>query len=135
MERARPRTQGIPSRAHRSASQGPRADPFRANDEVLLIRREGLENRCGSGLHRAVPHDLPAPLQDSEVHGAGVQGNATLKLVRLSVESPAVSSSPEGGFPSPSSPTWAAAEGASSSFTGMQPTANSVRYAPAAHRA
>jgi hypothetical protein len=41
----------------------------------------------------AVPHDLPVLIQDTEVHGVGVPGDATLKLVRLRVEAPEVSSS------------------------------------------
>jgi hypothetical protein len=40
-----------------------------------------------------VKHALPVLIQDTEVHGAGVQVDATIKLVLLGVESPEVSSS------------------------------------------
>jgi hypothetical protein len=102
--RACPRTQGIPCRAHRSASQVPRAETCHATDEVLLIRSDGLEKRFGSGLPMAVPYDLPVLLQETTVHGAGVPVDATITLVRLRVKSPEVSSSPEVVFPSPSIP-------------------------------
>jgi len=72
----------------------PREDTFHTNDEVLLIRSNGLEKRFGSGLHMAVQHDLPVLIQDTAIHGEGVQVDATRKLVRLSVESHEVSSSP-----------------------------------------
>jgi hypothetical protein len=39
-------------------------------------------------------------VQDAEGHGAGMQIDAPLTLVRLSVESHEVSSSPSGVFPS-----------------------------------
>ena len=41
----------------------------------------------------AVQHDLPVLIQDTEVHGAGVQVDTTIKLVRRGVEAPEVSSS------------------------------------------
>jgi hypothetical protein len=56
-----------------------------------------------------------------------MQVDATIKLVLLSVESPEVSSSPEVVFPSPSSPTWDAEEGASISIKALQPMPYSVR--------
>jgi hypothetical protein len=60
-------------------------------------------------------------------HGAGLPVDATIKLVRLRVESHEVSSFPEVVVPSPSSPMWYAEEGASISIKGLEPTASSVR--------
>jgi hypothetical protein len=91
---------------------GPREETFHAHDEVLQIRSDGLEKRFGSCLHRAVQHDLSVLMQDTEVHGVGVQVDATIKLVWLSGELPEVSSSPEVVFPSPSRPRRYAEEGA-----------------------
>jgi hypothetical protein len=70
-----------------------------------------------------VESDLALLVQEAEVHGAGMQVDATIKLVLLSIESHEVSSSPEVVFPSPSSPTWYAEEGASISIKGIQATA------------
>ena len=72
MERAWPRTKGIPSWAQRSASQYQVKSPFDADDEILPVRRHGLEKRLGGRLHIAVQHDLAVLVQDAEVHGAGV---------------------------------------------------------------
>jgi hypothetical protein len=53
---------------------GPREETFHANDEVLLIRSDGLEKRCGSCLHIAVQHDLPVLIQDPEGPWCGRAG-------------------------------------------------------------
>jgi hypothetical protein len=59
-------------------------------------------------------------VQEAEGHGAGMQVDATITLVRLRGESPEVSSSPEGVVPSPSLPRGDAEEGASISITGLE---------------
>ena len=52
-----------------------------------------LRNGSGpAGMFRCT-QDLPILVQDAEVHGAGMQVDATVKLVLLGVESPEVSSS------------------------------------------
>ena len=52
-----------------------------------------LRKGSGAGWHVPVHQNLPSLVQDAEVHGAGVQVDATIKLVLLGVESPEVSSS------------------------------------------
>ena len=80
MERAWPRTTGIRSRAHEVSQPVPREETFHADDEGRLIRSDGLEERFGSRLHLpVVQHDLPVLIQETEVHGAGVQVDATSK--------------------------------------------------------
>jgi hypothetical protein len=71
----------------------PGEDTFDADDEILPVRRNRLEKRLGCRFHIAVQHDLAVLIQDAEVHGAGVQVDATIKLVLLGVESHEVSSS------------------------------------------
>ena len=71
----------------------PGEDPFDADHQVLAVGGHRLQKRFGPCLHLPVEQDLPVPVQDAEVHGAGVQVDATIKLVLLGVESPEVSSS------------------------------------------
>ncbi len=52
----------------------PREETFHADDEVLLIRSNGLEKRFGSRLHMAVQHDLPVLIQDTEGPWCGRAG-------------------------------------------------------------
>ena len=54
-----------------------------------------LRNGSGAGLHIAVQQDLAILVQDADVHAAGMQIDATVKLVLLGVESHEVSSSCE----------------------------------------
>jgi hypothetical protein len=49
-------------------------------------------------------HNLAVTVQDTDVQGAGMEINATVKLMLLGVESHEVSSSPSVVFPSPSIP-------------------------------
>jgi hypothetical protein len=48
-----------------------------------------------------MPPDLAILVEDADVHGPGVQVDATVKLMWLGVESPEVSSSPSEFFPVP----------------------------------
>jgi hypothetical protein len=45
IERARPRTTGLPSWAQRAASQVPGEQAFDGDDEIIALRRSGLEER------------------------------------------------------------------------------------------
>jgi hypothetical protein len=58
MERAWPKTKGIPSWVHRSASQVPGEETFDADDEILSIGRHRLEKRLGRCPHMPVEPDL-----------------------------------------------------------------------------
>ena len=124
----------MPSWAQRSASQVPGEEAFHADDDVLPVGREGPEQGVGGRVHLPVEKDLPILAQDTDVHGAGVEVDATIKLVRLGVESPEVSSSSVGCVPNASIPRRYAEEGASISINGVEPTPSSVRCAPASSR-
>jgi hypothetical protein len=52
-----------------------------------------LVSREASGSPLAMQHNLAVAVQDTDVHGAGMEINATVKLMLLGVESPEVSSS------------------------------------------
>jgi hypothetical protein len=93
IERACPSTKGRSSRAQRSASQVPGEDTLDADDEILPVRRDGLEKRLWTGWHVAVQHDLPVLVEDADIHGAGMQVDATVKWVWLRVKAHEVSSS------------------------------------------
>jgi hypothetical protein len=134
MERAWPRTKGRPSWAQRSASQVPGEEACDADDKIFALRGECLEKRLGSRFHMPVQQDLAGLVQHAELHGARVQVDPTVPLVRLGVEAPEVASSSSLGFPSPSIPRRYAEEGASISINGLQATPYSVRYAPASRR-
>jgi hypothetical protein len=92
------------SRAQRSANHYHVKSPFDADDQIGAVGRDGLHQRFwGSG---PVPVEQPRSLlgYNTAIHGASMQIDAAVKLVRLSVEAPEVSSSPEVAFPSPSLP-------------------------------
>ena len=71
----------------------PGKDAFDGDDEILPIGGNGLEKRLWAGLHIAVHQDLAVLVQDTDVHGAGMQVDAAVKLVLFGVESHEVSSS------------------------------------------
>jgi hypothetical protein len=73
-----------------------------------------------------VEKDLPILAQDTDVHGAGMEVDTTIKLVLLGVESHEVSSSSVGCVPNASIPRWYAEEGASISINAMQRIAEKV---------
>src|SRR5919106_6881417 len=105
MYRAWPKTKGIPSWVHRSASQVPGEEACDADDDILAIGRNRLETRLGCCPHIPVEYDLSILVYNTARHRPGVQVDATVKLGRLGVESPEVSSSSEGCVPNASSPT------------------------------
>jgi hypothetical protein len=71
----------------------PGEDTFHTDNEVLPLGSDSPEKRFGSRLHMLVQDDLPIPIQDAEIHGPGMQVDATITQVRLGVESHEVSSS------------------------------------------
>ena len=83
----------MPSRVQRSASQVPGEETFDADHQVLAVGCKRLEKRFRPCFHVPVAQDLSLLVQDAEIHGAGVQVDTTIKLVRLRVESPEVASS------------------------------------------
>jgi hypothetical protein len=97
----------MPSCAHRSASQVPGDDAFDGHDHLFPIGRDGLEKWLRTGFHVPVQQDVPLLVHDTDIHAAGVEVDATIRLMLLSVKSPEVSSllasSP---FPSASLPPW-----------------------------
>jgi hypothetical protein len=119
----------MPSRAQRSASQVPGEEPLDRDHQAVTAGGNGLEKRFRSRFHMPVQHALPVLLQDAEVHGASVQIDAPIKLVRLGVKSPEVSSASLGCLPNASIPRRYAEEGTSISIKGVQPTPSSVRCA------
>jgi hypothetical protein len=71
----------------------PGEDAFDADDEILPVGGNGLQKCFGCRLHIPGLKDLTILVQDAEIHAAGVEIDATLKLVLLGVESHEVSSS------------------------------------------
>jgi len=61
-------------------------------EHVLPGGHEGVEKGGWTSGHSAVPQELPLLGQDAEVHGAGMQVDAAVNLVRLRIKSPEVSS-------------------------------------------
>jgi hypothetical protein len=93
MESAWPRTKGIPSWAQRSASQVPGEDAFDANHHVLPVGGNSLEKGPRCCLQIPMQKDLAILIQDADVHGPGMQVNATVEFGLFGVESPEGSSS------------------------------------------
>jgi hypothetical protein len=71
----------------------PGEDTFDTDDDIPAIGGDGLEQRFWGGWHVTVNENFPGLVQDAKVHGAGVQVDATVKLVLLGVKSHEVSSS------------------------------------------
>jgi hypothetical protein len=82
----------MPSWAQRSARQVPGEHALDSDDQIIARGRHDLQKRIWAGLQMTVYDDLPALVQDADVHGPSVQVNATVKLVLRGVESPEVSS-------------------------------------------
>ena len=83
----------MPSWAQRSASQVPGEEAFDANHHVLPGGGNRLEKGARGCLHLPMQEDLSLLSQDADVHGPGMQVNATVEFVLFGVESPEVSSS------------------------------------------
>jgi hypothetical protein len=71
----------MPSRAHQSASQVPGEEAFDTDDQIRPVGRDGLEKWLWAGWQIPVHQDLPLPVHHTEIHGAGVQIDAAVKLM------------------------------------------------------
>ena len=71
----------------------PGEETCNTDDEIVALGGESLKQRFWGCGHGAVPERLPSVVHDAEVHGAGMQINATVKWVLVGVESHEVSSS------------------------------------------
>jgi hypothetical protein len=60
---------------------------FGSHDDLLAVGRNGLEQGFGGGLHIAVQECCPGLIEDTDVHGAGVQIDPAVKRVLFGVES------------------------------------------------
>jgi hypothetical protein len=87
-----PQDEGKALTAAQVGKPTPGEETFDGNHHIRTIGRNGVEERFRAGLHLAVEHALAILMQDSHRHAAGVQVDATGKVVRLGVESPQVSS-------------------------------------------
>jgi hypothetical protein len=74
---------------------------FDGHDHLFPVGRDGVEKRLRTGFHVPVQHDLTVLVEDADIHGPGVQVDATVKLMWLGVEAYEVSSSPGEFFPIP----------------------------------
>jgi hypothetical protein len=83
----------MPSWAQRSASQVPGEPALDRDDQIIAIGRQDRKKGIWAGLQMAVYDDLPALVQDADVHGPSVPVDAAVTWVRRGVESPEVSSS------------------------------------------
>jgi hypothetical protein len=93
MERACPRTKGLPGSAQRSASQVPGKQAFGRQDELLAVGGNGLEKRLWGGGHVPVQQRCTRLVEEANVHGAGVESETTVTWVLCGVEPHKVSSS------------------------------------------
>jgi hypothetical protein len=71
----------------------PREHAFDRDDEPFSIGRNDFQKGLWVRLHITVHENLAALVEDTGVHGTGMQIDATIKLVLLGVESHEVSSS------------------------------------------
>jgi len=65
----------------------PGEEAFDADDEIGPVGCHGFEKRFWASRHIPVDKNLAILVQDAEVHGAGMQIDATVKLVLFRVES------------------------------------------------
>jgi hypothetical protein len=82
----------MPSSAQRSASQVPGEDTLDGHHQAIPIGCHGLEEGFRRRLHMAVSQDFSLLTQDADIHGAGMQVDAAVKLVLIGVKSHEVSS-------------------------------------------
>jgi hypothetical protein len=73
----------------------PAEDTFDADEQMSPVGCDGLQKRFWASGHVPVEQNLSILVSDTEVHGAGMQIDAAVTLMRLGVEAPEVSSSPE----------------------------------------
>jgi hypothetical protein len=104
----------------------PGEEAFDADHDVLPVGGHRLEKWPRCCLQIPMQKDLSGLIYDAEGHGPGMQVDATVKLVRLGVESHEVSSSSVGSLPNASIPWRYAEEGASISINTLQRTGGIV---------
>jgi hypothetical protein len=92
LERAGPRTTGIPSWAQRSASQVPREEPGAGDDAIIPRRGPGPEPRVWTGVHLLVSQQLTGLVQATDGQRPGVPVDPTSRVMRLGGDGPEVSS-------------------------------------------
>jgi hypothetical protein len=80
---------------------GPGEETFNRDHPRFTRGGNRLEQRRRAGGQLARHHDLTVVVQNPDAHGASMPGDAAVKLVRLGVESPEVSSSSGLLFPLP----------------------------------
>jgi hypothetical protein len=100
----------------------------------ILVRGADLGGGgVGPGRHPAAEEQaLSIPVEETKVPGTSVQVDAPGKLVGRWVDAPEVPTSLGcRWFPGTSRPSWWAEAGTSISIKGLEPTASSVRCAPA----
>jgi hypothetical protein len=90
MDRAWPSPKGMPSRAQRSASQVPREQAFGRDDEPCSRGRNDFQKGLRARLHMPVHENLAALVEDTDVHGTGMQIDAAITRVWLGVEAPEI---------------------------------------------
>jgi hypothetical protein len=93
MERAWPRTTGLPSWAQRAASPVPGAQAVDADDHLLPVWGNGLETGVGGGLPLPVQAALARLVKEAQVHGPSVPVEAPVTRAWLGVASHGVASS------------------------------------------
>jgi hypothetical protein len=71
----------------------PGQQAFDGDHQIIAIGGNDLMKGLRTGFHMVVHDDLSGLIQETNIHGPSVQVDATIKLVRLGVESPEVSSS------------------------------------------
>src|ERR671923_252718 len=69
-----------------------------AHDQLLPIGRDGLEKRLRAGWHVPMQQNRAVLVEDTGVHGPGMQIDATVKWVLVGGKAHEVSASPDGPF-------------------------------------
>lgn len=65
----------------------PGEETCNGHNQTVPIGRNGLQKWCRSGFHMAVEQDFPVVVHDTDIHGAGMPVDATVKGVLIGVES------------------------------------------------
>ncbi len=86
VEMAWPTMKGIPLRRAMVREPVPGEEAFDTDHNILSIGDNRLEKRLGCCLHLSVENDFSILVYDAEVHGPGVQVDATVELVPFGVE-------------------------------------------------
>jgi hypothetical protein len=89
----RPKDNGHPCLGPEVGGPIPRAQACDGADDLTARGRHGVEKGCRARLHLAVHQKLAGVVEETDVHGAGMQVEATRIVVWLGVEPPAVSAS------------------------------------------